>query len=317
MLVLACLFLANSQEPAVGHPIALPTIYSQHRFVVTPKTSDGKDLRFYTDSAGGMFLSLAAAKRLGVPLTDSDQPDDAGGKMQQTPFPTFKDGQSIPPPVGIAPMIPVLDLSKIPDRTDLSENDGMLGQQWFEGRTWTFDYPGRKLWWRANGDLPNHDPIHESKLFFKKGKSGQHETAFARFQVKIDGEVLDFLFDTGATDNLTPEALEFVGDKMPAARATSFMAKSLFEKLHAAHPDWKVFDKRTATGQKLFQVPTMEIGGFVIGPVWFSIQGDNAFHNYMAQWMDKQTEGAIGGSALHYLRVTVDWPGEIAVFEKP
>jgi hypothetical protein len=213
--------------------------------------------------------------------------------------------------------VAVFDMSKIPDRTDLSKNDGMLGQAWFAGRTWTFDYPGKTLWWRANGDLPKHDKDHESKLYFKKNGKGEHQTNFARFEVGIDGETYSFLFDTGATDLLTPEALAFVGDKNPAARATSFMAMNLFTKLHTAHPDWKVFDQRTATGLKLIQVPKVRIGGYDVGPVWFSVQGDRAFHEYMAQWMDQPTEGAIGGSALHYLKVTADWAGEGAVFEKP
>jgi len=46
------------------------------------------------------------------------------------------------------------------------------------------------------------------------------------------------------------------------------------------------------------------------------VQSDVAFHNYMAQFMDKPTEGALGGSALHYLRMTVDWPSAVAVFER-
>ena len=31
----------------------------------------------------------------------------------------------------------------------------------------------------------------------------------------------------------------------------------------------------------------------------------------------KKTEGALGGSLLHFFRVSVDWPNAIAVFEKP
>jgi hypothetical protein len=32
--------------------------------------------------------------------------------------------------------------------------------------------------------------------------------------------------------------------------------------------------------------------------------------------MDEAVEGALGGSALHYLRVTVDYPGAVAAFER-
>lgn len=33
--------------------------------------------------------------------------------------------------------------------------------------------------------------------------------------------------------------------------------------------------------------------------------------------MDQQAEGALGGSALHFFRVTVDYPNAVAAFEKP
>ena len=65
----------------------------------------------------------------------------------------------------------------------------------------------------------------------------------------------------------------------------------------------------------MLEVPKITIGGYTVGPVWFTIQADMAFHNYMAQFMDKPTEGAIGGSALKFFELTVDWPRGIAVFK--
>jgi hypothetical protein len=38
---------------------------------------------------------------------------------------------------------------------------------------------------------------------------------------------------------------------------------------------------------------------------------------YMSQWMDRRVEGALGGSALAFFRVTVDFPDAVAVFERP
>ena len=103
-----------------------------------------------------------------------------------------------------------------------------------------------------------------------------------------------------------------------AERATSFLARSVFEKWHKKHPEWRALENiKTLTGSAMIEVPSITIGGFKVGPVWFTVQTDAAFHTYMAQWMDKPTEGAIGGSALHYLRMTVDWPNAIAVFEQP
>jgi hypothetical protein len=58
------------------------------------------------------------------------------------------------------------------------------------------------------------------------------------------------------------------------------------------------------------------VGGFDVGPVWFTWRPDGAFHEWMAQLMDKPTEGALGGSAFHTLRITVDWIRGRAAFER-
>lgn len=309
--MLATFLLIAANKPTIGHPIELNTDLLANRFFVTATTSEGVKVRWYADSAGGGYLTLDAAKRLGAKLIQTNIKGEDGKPMQMVAFPKF---QSFPL---LDVQLPVFDMVTNGVIDKLGTSDGMLGQRWFRGRTWTFDYQRGKLVWRANGDLPKHEKKHEAPLFFKKGKSGGHETDFARFQVGIDGEQIDFLFDTGATDTLTPEALQFVGDGGPALRATSFMALGLFTRLHTKHPDWRVFSGKTMTGSSLLEVPKMTIGGFEVGPVWFSVQPDFAFHKYMAQWMDKETEGAIGGSALHYLRVSVDWPAGKAVFEKP
>jgi hypothetical protein len=112
--------------------------------------------------------------------------------------------------------------------------------------------------------------------------------------------------------------LKAVGDGRPADRATSFLTQSQFEKWHKRHPEWRVLEKiRTLSGSALIEVPEIVIGGYTTGPVLFTVQPDRAFHEYMASMMDRVTEGAIGGSALHHLIVTVDWPGAVAVFERP
>jgi hypothetical protein len=41
--------------------------------------------------------------------------------------------------------------------------------------------------------------------------------------------------------------------------------------------------------------------------VWFTRRPDKAFHEWMAQWTDRPTEGALGGFAFKTLRITVDW----------
>ena len=54
-----------------------------------------------------------------------------------------------------------------------------------------------------------------------------------------------------------------------------------------------------------------------VGPVWFTRRPDPNFHQFASFWTDKQVEGALGGSALKYFRVTLDYPNAVAVFERP
>jgi hypothetical protein len=242
-----------------------------------------------------------------------------GVEIRVIDMPTFSPLASIPPPLEtIGSRLFAFSRKQTPKADFMNKFDGMLGQQWFARRVWTFDYPGRRLLWRAAGDLPPHTPEHAVKLGFRTNVLGARASNFARIPVQVDGETLDFLFDTGATDVLPESVLKAVGDGRPADRATSFLTESQFAKWHQRHPKWRVLEKvRTLSGSAMMEVPEIVVGGFATGPVWFTIQPDRAFHQYMASMMDRATEGAIGGSALHRLIVTVDWPGAVAVFERP
>ncbi len=304
-------------EPQKGKPIIIPTRYEEHRFIALPISESGIQLSFFTDSAGGLFIFDDTAEKLQLTMTTLNEPGEGGQAARLAVLPGFKAKALIPPPLGAKEgRIFVGPRKGAP--ASLTSYDGMLGQQWFAGRTWTFDYPHKQLLWRAPGDLPRHDAQQAVKLFFKTDATGNHETNFARLPVEVDGETIDFLFDTGATNVLPDDVLKMIGDGRPAERATSFLTKSQFEKWKQKHPTWRVLENiKTLAGTAMIEVPKIKLGGFDIGPVWFTVQADRAFHQYMAQWMDKPTEGAIGGSALHYLRVTVDWTNAIAVFEKP
>jgi hypothetical protein len=306
-----------SVEPTPGHPVTIPTRYSGHRFVAVPTPAGGGTLTFLTDSAGGTIVFTDAVERLKLKTVEA--PGDGGKTVRQAELPAFQPGAAIPSPLG-TPGSRLLVMGAKPGEIPefLRKYDGLLGQQWFAGRVWTFDYPGKRLLWRASGDVPKHDPAHEIKLGFRTSSEGKRETNFARLPVKIDGETLDFLFDTGASNLLPEDVLKEIGDGGPAERATSFLAQTQYEKWHKKHPQWRVLEKiKTLTGAAMIEVPEITIGGHTVGPVWFTVQPDRAFHSYMASMMDKPTEGALGGSAFRQLVITVDWPNAIAVFEKP
>jgi hypothetical protein len=325
MLVAVSLSLAISREaaagpdeiiePRPGHPVTIPTRYSGDRFLATPTLKQGGNLTFLADSAGGTFLLGDVVDRLKLP---TEEIVEGGRKMRVTSLPSFKPDAAIPPPLGAGSRLLVINNNPLQVPAFFKQYNGLLGQHWFAGRVWTFDYPERRLLWRSPGDLPPHDAAVEVKLGFRKSPSGERETNFARLPVRIDGETIDFVLDTGATNILPEKVLKQVGDGGPAERGTSFLARSLYEKWHKKHPEWRALENaRTLTGTAMIVVPEVVIGRCTVGPVWFTVQPDSAFHSYMASMMDKPTEGALGGSAFRQLVITVDWPNAIAVFERP
>ncbi|HTQ80182.1 MAG TPA: hypothetical protein VMM92_09305, partial [Thermoanaerobaculia bacterium] len=195
---------------------------------------------------------------------------------------------------------------------------GFLGQGWLADRVWTFDYPAHRLLLRSSGDRPRVAPEHRVPLGFQTGEDGRRTSQFARLPAEIGGETLDFLFDTGATTFLTDSALQALHDGRPSQRAASFITTSVFTRWRGEHPDWRVIEgAEKGSNEAMIEVPTVRIGGHAVGPVWFTRRPDRNFHVYMFQWMDKPVEGALGGSALQYLRVTIDYPNATALFEKP
>ncbi|HXC16823.1 MAG TPA: hypothetical protein VNV60_05220 [Holophagaceae bacterium] len=297
---------AQTPVPKPGAPIPLPVRWSENSFFVQPRTPKGETLQLYTDTGGGLLLLESTVKRLNLSVEAGDPPS--------VKLPPFDPAAWIPDPQGnngallISPPPP-------PGRPG-STADGQLGQAWFADRCWTFDYPGHRLLLRAVGDLPQVDPGHRVVLGFQTDKTGQRQANFPRIQASVDDEVLDLLFDTGATTIVQPQALQAIGDGRPAERATSFITATTFERWHQRHPGWRVVASAEAfTGAPMIEVPSMEVGGYATGPVWFTQRPDKAFHEFMSQWMDRRVEGALGGNAMRTFRVTVDYPSATAVFE--
>ncbi len=63
----------------------------------------------------------------------------------------------------------------------------------------------------------------------------------------------------------------------------------------------------------LIDVPALSLGGHTIGPVWFTRRADTNFHDYISQWMDRRVDGALGGSALRYFTITLDYLNAVAI----
>jgi hypothetical protein len=191
--------------------------------------------------------------------------------------------------------------------------DAFLGQFFFIDRAWTFDY--------GKGEILVNTPLSEysndeniQKLGFKKTFLGEKKFGHPSLRLEIDGEVLDFLFDTGASLLLSDTGRNSLNVNSKSV-AGSFIAKSIFDKWHQQHPDWRIIEKGEITGSDLIEVPLVKVGNLTAGPVWFARRPDEAWSEGMIGSMDKVVKGAIGGSYFQYFKIVIDYNSELIKFE--
>jgi hypothetical protein len=315
LITSAALWLfADSVRPV--KPQVLPTIYEAGHFFAVPETRDGQRLKLLVDTGGGggggmYWVGKEAAQRLHL---KSIACTADGQHWPVVHLPDYQVGLGLPPPgktqCGAALLVfPQAD----------SNYDGQLGAGYLLGRTWTFDYPARRLTFQ--GDAWQPDPgAHRTALGFPHDADGTPNSGFARITIRVDGQPLDMLLDTGASSYPTPTAARISGTPtVQGEGVTSYITIGTLERWHKAHPDWRVVenaDKKVAARplKRIIEVPEVEIANWSVGPVWFTEQPDNAFHEYMAQWMDKSTEGAVGGNVFQHFVMTIDYPHEAAYF---
>jgi hypothetical protein len=278
----------------------MPARFVADRIFVDLVTTGGDTLALYTDTGGGLFVARDVAQRLGVK-------DTASALMSE-----IAADRAFPEPLG-APDRRLQLLQPPPNRT--LDFKGMLGQAWFADRVWTFDYPGRKLLLHETAPSPAAG-ARSASLGFRTDSSGKRALSFPRIVAVVDGDTLQLLFDTGATGHLSETALSAVADAAPAVRATSFITTGVLNRWREKHPDWRVLDAadEVMRGMRMIEVPRIDIAGFTVGPVWFTERPDPNFHQFMSQFMDRRVDGALGGNALRFFRVTLDYPGAVAHF---
>lgn len=313
--------------PVPGRPVPMPVKLVGDRFYVEPMTEDGQSVVLFTATGGGTVLSRSAAARLGIsvsPIELEHQEQDADGEgaprtIEVALLPSFVWDAWIPKPTELDGRIPIVEDAAVGSFDPPC--DGLLGQNWFKDRVWTFDYADKQLLFRADGDLPKHEAVHRAFLGFPKSPDGRRATNFPRVEVQVEGEKIDLVLDTGATVKLSSAALATVDEgtqKGPASRGASFITTTTFEKWRQAHPDWRVVENAdsSADNEAMIEIPWVEIAGHRVGPVWFARRADKIFHTEMSQWTDKRVDGALGGSALKYFRLTIDYPRAMAVFDR-
>ncbi len=193
-------------------------------------------------------------------------------------------------------------------------HDVFLGQFFFLGHAWTFDYTTGKMF--INTPLSvNVKDENIQMVGFKKDRKGDKLFGHPSIKAEIDGQIIDFLFDTGASFLLSDNGKkEFGADKKSVSG--SFIAKSLFDSWHQQHPDWRIIEKGEINGADIIEVPEVEVGNLTAGPVWFSKRPDEAWSKGMINTMDKIVKGALGGSFLQYFKVQIDYNSELIRFDK-
>lgn len=189
--------------------------------------------------------------------------------------------------------------------------------QWRADRVRTFDYPAGRLVLRPAGNLSPHRPDQRVELGFGTDSTGARTTHFPRIRSLVDGDSLDFLFDTGVTMVQTDSALAWIGDGRPARRAASIISGTVFDRWRQAHPEWRVIERATGFGADLIEVPALELAGRHVGPVWFEKRRAGVYEEWMSRMMDRPIVGALGGNVHGYFRVTVDYPHAVAILEGP
>lgn len=314
---------AQHPSPTPGAPQEIPVQLVAGRFYARPVTTTGDTLTLFTDTGGGLFLTAPTVARLHLPRTfKMAQGNDS---IFATRLPSFQPGLGIPDPLGRqgeAFAVGEFDVMPAPKgpaaRRPSPWGSGMLGTPWFADWVWTLDYPHARLQWRAPGDVPAVGSDHVTSLYFRTDSAGLREANFPRIRVVVDGDTLDMLLDTGATAVIPGPALAALHDGGPALRATSFITTAVYRRWRKRHPTWRVIPRADQVpGMAMIEVPQVEIGGYAVGPVWFTQRPDAAFHDFMAQFTDRPLDGAIGGSAFGTLRITLDYPGGKAYFERP
>jgi hypothetical protein len=305
-------FAAMTAFITVAHAATVvPTTYEAGHFFATPVTSDGKTLRLLVDTGGGgvtWWLRATSAKPLG--LTALQCGDEKGFRT-----PTWEPGKELPPSKRFCGGVAVIDT---PQEVEGDSSDGMVGGWYLSDATWTFDYPARRL---SIEDAAWHPDVrsHTASLGLPGRPDGTLAAPYPRIAVIVDGKSIDLLLDTGATAHPSHAGLAAMHTPVVGGfGVASYITTTVFGGWHKRHPDWlvvqdadNIFGKDRAT--RSIRVPSVDIAGWTVGPIWFTERSDAAFVK-MSSYMDNTIHGAAGGNILQAFRMTVDYRHRKAYF---
>jgi hypothetical protein len=309
----------------------LPSLFiNGERFYIKIPSSLGDTLLAFGDSGGGISILLPQAvekKHLQAKLKSG-----IFQGIMPVNYVLFKDlvnNRNVPPPFPLRiynirrPFSRVAEpfLLVPPNEGEVKritkfmpDMDIFLGQNFFMGKAWTIDYIHQQIW--VNTPLNSNDEGKPGvqKIGFKKNRNRENVFGHPSMIIEVNGEVIDVLFDTGASILLSDSGKKQMNTDALTIGG-SFIAASIFDKWRKDHPEWKYY-KEADERSDVIEVPIVKIGGIEVGPVLFSKRPDEDWSKGMIRTMDKIVKGAIGGSAFKYLKVTIDYNSELIKFEQ-
>jgi hypothetical protein len=296
--VLAALALA--QPAAVG----LPATVAGNVVILTPEDAAHRRLRVLIDSGGYDLIDGRAADMLQLVRSKIE----LGGKERFTvAFPDW-----------MRSSVPVPQTAWLIARPDAlrdgfaPEIDATLGPSWMVDHPITVDYPNRTIF---SGGAS--DPGTAVPLTVGVGRSATPSlppSALATIEVKVAGEALTMLLDTGATARVLPAVRPLMPDADPVHQVCLIEAPVL-ERWHRAHPRWAyveaAFDVAgDAPSAPAILVPELNVGPLATLPTWFVARRDGSTFGVVSKQMRKTVVGDLGGDALRRWRVTFDLKNE-------
>lgn len=321
-------FFASSYQS--GKAVLLPSLFiNGERFYIKIPSVNGDTILGFGDSGGGVSMAMPAViDKLGLQGKVKRALLKGLMSVKYIPFADIVKDEDIPPPVPTGAWILRRPLSRVkepflfvpPMDNELKflvqsmSLDIFLGQNFFMGKAWTFDYINRQVWLNTPIAANEEGKPGVQRIGFKKNKNGEKIFGHPSMYIEVNGELIEVLFDTGASIVLSDSG-KIAFNTKEKTLGGSFIAKSIFDKWRKQHPEWKYYE-RADMSRDVIEVPSVKIGGYEVGPVLFAKRDDENWSEGMIHTMDRVVKGAIGGSALKYLKVVIDYNSELIRFEK-
>lgn len=303
--------------------VRIPTRFHHGLIFAEPVTLLSDTLRFFLDTADGTLLYESAADRLDLKRYPFRSPNMSGETVR---LPAFKPGSRIPVPKSFDGRIPVRpDHLKPPHHQILlNPGDGVLGSNWFAGCRWVLDYLNEEIYayLPAQSSVNRQDEErfgkklkqeaapsvegHTIPIFFRD-ESGEEKFHLARLQVVIQSDTLCLVLKTGSHVQL-PDAVRTELQHPDYLFPAGMISESIFQRWRSEYPDWKVYPAAdTHYGSDMIQVPEVQIGNYVTGPVHFSMRREETFKEWLSRFTDERVVGALGPDAFRQTRITLDY----------